>query len=524
MLRRIFLFLAIISIFLTAIGCRGTNNNGAVTIANSEGITALDTITAPTSTAADERLRNLIHNSLLKKSDKFEYVGDLSNDPKIESDNLTVTFNLRNGIKFHNGKEFTSSDAKYTIDTLMKIGGYKSGTFFDVTPNPQDEKNPIKEPRLTLIETPDAKTLVIKVKRPSLVNQLFADLVAIPMIPEGSIEQQKTAPVGTGPFKFVSFDQVNNLVQLAANPEYFEGSPKIPYVNIKKIEDASALQAELQTGRVDLAPNPTNISSDTANSLSKVPNLQVVYSNGSNIRYIGFNVSQAPLNNAKLRQAIAYAIDREKIIKELLGGNARLSNSILPPECWAYSENVKYNYNPEKAKQLIQESGYKGEQLKLLIPSGTQAVTQYSTVIQESLKAVGINLELEPLESKTLLEQLNKGQFQMNTSIWAGGNQDPIFLKDLFASGESPDKKKNGRNRSRYENTVFDKIVQEAIDSTDKTKAKEFYGKAQDIVANELPLLPLWYPSNMVIATKRMGNININASGDWSFVKDVTVQ
>jgi ABC-type transport system substrate-binding protein len=144
----------------------------------------------------------------------------------------------------------------------------------------------------------------------------------------------------------------------------------------------------------------------------------------------------------------------------------------------------------------------------------------------ESLKVVGINAEIETLELNTLLAQLKQGQFQMTTSQWAGGNQDPIFLRDLFATTESPDKKDGGRNRSRYSNAEFDKIVAEAVDATvkDKPKATQLYAKAQDIVATELPYFTLWYPTNMVIANKRIGNIKINASGDFSFVKDVTVQ
>jgi ABC-type transport system substrate-binding protein len=223
---------------------------------------------------------------------------------------------------------------------------------------------------------------------------------------------------------------------------------------------------------------------------------------------------------------MAYAIDREKIIKELLSGQAKIAHSILPESSWAYSANVKYSFDQAKAKQLVQESGYKGEVVKFKVSAGNQAVSQYTQVIQESLKAVGINAELETLELNTLLDQLKQGQFQMTTSQWAGGNQDPIFLRDLFATNESPDKKAGGRNRSRYSNAEFDKAVQEAVDLTvtNKAKAKELYNKSQDIVANELPYITLWFPSNMVIASKRVSNININASGDWTFIKDVVVQ
>jgi peptide/nickel transport system substrate-binding protein len=523
MLRQIILFLAIISVLTITFGCRGTNN-GAVTLALSDKFSGLDTISTTSPDAAADRIRNLMFNSLVKKNENFEYVGELG-DFRVSEDGLTITFTLRDNIKFHNGKPLTSADVKYTFDALFQANGYKGASFFDSKPDPIDPKKTIRgDGHITSIETPDAKTIVFKVLRSALVNQTLANFVAIPIIQQDSLEQQKTTPIGTGPFKFVKFDQTNNIVELAGNPEYFEGAPKIKLLNLKTVTDANALQAELQAGRVDIAPNPTNITADTFNSLEKLPMLQVIKSDGSNIRYLGFNVSQPPINNVKLRQAIAYSIDREKIIKELLGEQAKIAHSILPDGSWAHSDAVKYTFDQAKAKQLVQESGYKGEVIKFKISSGNQAVSQYSQVIQDSLKAVGINVELENLELNTLLADLKKGQFQMTTSQWAGGNQDPIFLRDLFLSTESPDKKEAGRNRSRYANIEFDKFVQEAVDSTDKAKAKELYGKAQDIVATELPYITLWYPSNMVVASKRVANIKINASGDWSFLKDVTVQ
>jgi peptide/nickel transport system substrate-binding protein len=515
MLRKTLLFLVIILVLSGTFACTRTGS-GAITIALNDKFSGLDTISTTSPDAAADRIRNLMFNSLVKKNDKFEYVAELG-DYKVGEDNLTLTFTLKDNIKFHNGKPLTSADVKYTFDSLFQANGYKAGSFFDTV-------NGEKQPHITSTETPDAKTIVFKVRRPALINQMLSNLVAIPIIPEGSLEQQKTAPSGTGPFKFVKFDQANNIVELAANTEYFEGSPKIQLLNVKTVADANAMQAELQSGRIDIVPNPTNISADTFNNLSKIPNLQVVQTDGSNVRYIGFNVSQSGVPNVKLRQAIAYAIDREKIIKDLLSGQAKIAHSVLPSGSWAYSESVKYSFDQAKAKQLVQESGYKGEVIKFKISAGNQAVSQYSQVILESLKVVGINAEIETLELNTLLEQLKQGQFQMTTSQWAGGNQDPIFLRDLFATNESPDKKPGGRNRSRYSNAEFDKIVQEAVDTVDKTKAKELYTKAQTIVANELPYITLWYPSNMVIATKRMGNININASGDFSFMKDVTVQ
>jgi peptide/nickel transport system substrate-binding protein len=525
MLRQAFLSIAFLTVIILAATGSSCNRSrgGAVTIALSDKFSSLDTISTSSPDSAADRLRNLLFNSLVKKNDKFEYVGDLAREIKIADDGLTITFALHENVKFHTGQPFTAADAKYTMDALFLANGYKGASFYDSKPNPADPKTPLREPHITAIETPDPKTLIIKVARPALVNQLLSNLVAIPIIPQNSLEQQKSAPVGTGPFKFGKFDQLNNIVELDAYNEYWEGAPKISKLVVKTVTDANALQAELQAGRVDLVPNPTNFSADTFNSVGQNPNLQVVQSNGANIRYLGFNVQNDPVKNVKLRQAIAYAIDRDKIVRELLSGQAKVANSILPEDSWAFSGGTKYSYDPAKAKQLLQESGYKGETVNFKISAGSTAISQYAQVIQSALKEVGINAEIETLELNTLLEQLKQGQFQMTTAQWVGGNQDPIFLRDLFESNESPDKKAGGRNRSRYANPEFDRLILEAVNTVDKARARELYVKAQEIIANDLPYITLWYPSNMVVATKRIGNIKINASGDWNFVKDLTI-
>lgn len=521
---RLFLHLLLFAALFSGFACR-SGTGGAVTIVTSDSFSGLDTLSTTGTDAAADRIRTLMFNSLVKKNEKFEYVGDLAREIKVSDDNLAVTFTFPDTIKFHNGKNFTSADAKYTLDALFEAGGYKGLSFFDSVPDETDpEKKKTKRvAHITSIETPDARTLVVKVTRPALVNQLLSNLVAVPIISEGSIEQQKTQPLGTGAFKFIRFDQANNVVELEAFPDYWEGAPKISKLIVKTVGDANSLQAEFQSGRVDIAPNPSNFSADTYNSLKQNPNLQVIQTEGSNVRYIGFNVQNKPIDNVKLRQAIAYAVDREKIIADLLGGQAKVAHSILPESSWAYAPGTTYTFDPARARALVQESGYKGEVIKFKIASGNTAINQYAQVIQNSLKQVGINAQLEPLENNTLLDQLGKGQFEMNTSQWVGGNQDPIFLRDLFASDYTPERNKSGRNRSRYTNPEYDKIVEQAVNTVDKTEAAALYARAQEIVSRDLPLLPLWYPSNMVVAAKRVGNVKINPSGDWAFVKDLTV-
>ncbi len=515
-LRRILFVFIIIAGIIFSLSCR-TKNSDFVTIVLPEKFSTLDTLTSKSSEAAADRVRNLMFNSLVKKDEKFEYVGDLAQEIKTSDDGKIITFILRDNVMFQNGKILSSADVKYTFDELFKSNSYKSNAFFETIDNN-------KIPHITSIETPDGKTAIFTLSRAALKNQLLSNLVTIPIIPEGTVAEQSTQPIGTGPFNFVSFDQSQNIVEFEANPNYWEGAPKIQKLRLKTITDASSLQAELQSGGIDIAPLPSNLSPDTLKSLSNIPNLKVEPFTGSNIQYLQFNTQSAPFNNVKLRQAVAYSINRENIIKELLYDQATIAHSILPVDSWAYNAGTKYSFDLDKAKQLLRESGYKGEPVKFKFASGGAATNQYAQVIQNSLAQIGLNVEIEPLERLTFLTQLGLGQYQMSTSIWVGGNQDPIFLRDLFSTAKIPTGKGGCCNRSRYSNPELDKIVEEAFNTTDREQARQLYFKAQEIVSNDVPMLPLWYPANMVVSNKRIGNIKIGASGDWSFVKDITVE
>jgi len=147
---------------------------------------------------------------------------------------------------------------------------------------------------------------------------------------------------------------------------------------------------------------------------------------------------------------------------------------------------------------------------------------QYAGVIQNDLKAVGMPVEIQTPEQNTLFDELRRGNFQMAYSQWVGGNQDPIFYKDLFATSEIPTQTRPSRNRSRYSNPELDKLLDEAVNTFDRTRGRELYVKIQDIVSHDVPVFTLWYQSNVVIAKKNVQNIQVNASGDWGFVRNLS--
>jgi peptide/nickel transport system substrate-binding protein len=506
-----------------SLSCRRRSNT--FVIALGDNVRTIDPIGSPSVDAASERVRTLIFNSLVKKNEKFDYVGELASDINRSEDGTVFTFTLHDGVKFQDGRPLSSADVKYTLDLLFSSNFAKSASFYEATG--ADKSSYIKS-----VEAPDAKTVVVTLTKPWI--GLLSNLVPIAIIPKDSYESQKTHPLGTGPYKFVSYDNSQQVVDLQAFNEYWEGAPHIQSLRVRVISDMNALQAELRAGRVDIAPMPTSLSPDAVKLLSQDPNLQVNVFSGSNVNLLTFNTTSAPLDNVKVRQAIAYAIDRESMIKNLLLGYAKTAHSIIPEESWAYSSGQKYTYDPAAAKTLLDEAGFKdpdgdGPQMRFSKPvvykvSGSSAAGRnYAGVIQNYLKEVGIPVSIETAEQNTVFDEVRRGHFQIFYSQWVGGNQDPIFYKDLFASSEIPTETRASRNRSRYSNKELDALLDQAVNTFDRQKAFELFKQIQDIVSRDVPVLPLWYQSNIVIARKNVGNIQVNASGDWGFVRNLTV-
>lgn len=524
MRRAAVLFLIVAALLTLGSSCRKRSN--VFVIALGDNIRTIDPIGSPSVDAASERVRALMFNSLVKKDEKFDYVGDLASDIKQSSDGTVFTFALRDGVKFHDGRTFSAADAKYTLDLVFSSSFAKSASFFEGSG--ADKKSYIKS-----VDAPDPRTLVVTLTHPW--TGLLSNLVPVAIIPKDSYESQKTHPLGTGAFKFKNYDNSQQVVDLEANADYWEGAPHIPALRVRVIADTNALQAELRSGRVDIAPLPTSLSPDAIKLLGQDPNLQLLQFTGSNVTVLTINCSAPPLNDVRVRQAIAYAVDRESLIRDLLLGQAKLAHSILPEESWAYSPGQKYSFDPAMAKKLLDEAGLKdpdgdGPQMRFTKPlvykvsGSSSAAKNYAGVIQNYLKNVGVPVAIETAELNTLFDELRRGNFQIFYGQWVGGNQDPIFYKDLFATSEIPTEARASRNRSRYSNKEVDALLDQAVNTFDREIAKQLYVRVQEIVSREAPVLPLWYQANIVIARKNVGNINVDASGDWRFVRNLTVE
>lgn len=428
-------FLLMLFAFSTS-SCRRGGEPGTLVIAIEEAPRGFDPRFS-TGSSTSAHIMQLIYDTLIVKDKKFDPAPSLAENFDESEDHKTFRFRLRQGVTFHNGKALTSADVKYTFDSILSPA----------------TKSPIRGAvdKIISIETPDPLTVIFHASEPyyTFVGNLFA----IGIIPEGADADLIDSPVGSGPYRFISYKD-GDAVQLEANPDYWGGAPGTERVQVKVVTDNSTRQAELMSGEVDMAYN-AQFDPETIRALARREGMQVELGEGANIGYLGVNTTSVSLlTNPKVRQAVAYGIDREIIIHRLLRDQAREANAILPTGHWALSPNITlYNHDPERAKQLLDEAGYPDpdgdgpqSRLKLSILTSTlQLPRNIASIMQDQLRRIGIELELISLESATINDRLAKAQYDLFYRIGLGSNQSTDVFQFVY--------------HSRYQNPQFNDAI-----------------------------------------------------------------
>ena len=315
------------------------------------------------------------------------------------------------------------------------------------------------------------------------------------------------------------------FVDLALLPrEEHPASEGVPYksrivrVTFRVVPDAIVRALELRKGSADV--EMSSLSPDMIPVLAKRAELEISERPGTNFAYLGVNFEDAVLRKREVRQALAYATDRESLVNYLLRGEARLASGILPPNHWAYEGDVrKYGYDPAAAERLLEAAGMHrgadGMRARLTLKISTQESARLlGAALQDQWKKVGVALEVRPLETATLFSDLAKGNFQLSYSIWVGANNDPDVFGFVFWSKRFPP---DGANRGHYRNARVDELVSLIQAESDREKRKALCSEVQKIVAEELPYVPLWYVD--VVSAHRKGlEVELAPTGDYDFL------
>ncbi|MCP2519162.1 ABC transporter substrate-binding protein [SCandidatus Aminicenantes bacterium Aminicenantia_JdfR_composite] len=345
--------------------------------------------------SASQRLHQIIFSGLLVRNERDELKPLLAEKWERINDR-TFIFHLKRGIKFHNGKVLDSEDVKYTFQSFL------DENFISLRKQAFN--------LLEKVEIIDKWTVKFVLKTP---YSSFLINLTVGIVPKGAGEDFHKKPIGTGPFKFISLD--SEKIVLEAFPDYFEGKPKIDRLIIRIIPDAMTRALELKKGSVDLGLNV--LPPDLIRFLSKDKKLKILTAPGTTYYYLGINLRDPVLKNKKVRQAIAHAINRKEIISNIMRGFARPANSVLSPNNWAYEGNLKeYEYNPEKAKKLLDEAGYpqRGRKPRFKIvykTSNSSFGRQLGLIIKDNLRKVGIDVEIKSYEFATFYSDIIKGNF-----------------------------------------------------------------------------------------------------------------
>jgi len=453
--------------------------------------------------AQSERIDDLIFDDLLTRGNNLDVAPGLAERWDIPNP-LTYVFHLHPGVKFHDGRPLTARDVKWTFDSLLqgKVRSAKAAVYRFVDH----------------IDAPNDYTVVFHLKEP------FATLLwnlsdgAMGIVPYGSGDEVGRKPVGSGPFRFVSAEQDKDVV-LARNDDYWGEKAHLSKVRFIVVPDTTTRALELRKGSADIAINA--LTSDMVLTLQHDPNLAVLHAPGTVLAYLAFNLRDPILKDERVRQALAYAIDRRPLLEYLQRGFARPANSLLPPESWAYNGDVPaYDHDPARARQLLEQAGYpeiNGVRFHLTMKSSTEESTRLmAAVLQQQLRQVEIALDIRTFEFATFFSDVTHGLFQVYSLRWIGGNEDPDIFEYVFHSSKFPP---NGANRGYFADPRVDALIDQARQELDRNTRKQLYAELQRTLADELPYINLWYYDNVLVHSKRVRNLTLNPSGNYDFLK-----
>lgn len=392
-------------------------------------------------------------------------------------DERTWRFTLREGVRFHDGTPFNADAVKYTLERMLDPANQAQGRFV---------VSMIEEIRVV-----DAHTVEIVTESPfaPLLAHLTHPVTAIvsPTAVERYGDNFGRNPVGTGPFVFESW-QAGDQVTLKRNPDYWGGPPAIETLIIRTIPEASTQIVELRSGAVDII---FNIAPDQINDLANRPGIEVKKVLGWGSTFLGFNVTQGPLADVRVRQAIAHALNTEAMATQLLQGMAVPARGMVPPTVWGAMDVEPYAYDPAKARRLLAEAGYPNGFRTSLITYDSTEFRQMAEAIQFLLAEIGVMVDVQIMEYATYAALVSQHDREgMYLSGWGTVTLDADYaLYALLHSSQIPD-----NNVSFYSNPVVDDLLDAARENADEAFRMAAYQRVGEIVQEELPMITLYHP------------------------------
>jgi peptide/nickel transport system substrate-binding protein len=504
--------LVLLSLLPLMVGCFGGSSPDAgdtLVYGRGEDANTLD----PIHTDIGESVKVMvnIYDQLVTYDDKtIDLVPSLATKWEHSEDGLTWTFTLRSDVTFQDGTKFDADAVVFSFDRLLK----------DNHPNVHHPARPYQQSYTDIesVTASDATTVVFKLKRPSAVFLQNLAMFPASIVSPAAVKKHGKAygenPVGTGPFKFQSW-QRGQAIALAAFDDHWRGGPGVERVIFLSVSENATRAQQLQRGESHIADD---LAPSDLDALSRDPAMVVQEEAGLNVAYLSMQVEKPPLNHSEVRRAIGHAIDKAELIRIAYGGKAEPAVNMCPKAMWGHNNDiVDRAFDIEKAKSMVADCA-KREGFSLPVKVSLAVMNeprpympqpdQVGSFVKDSLAKIGIEVTIEPRSVNEHFAYVMRGGHELALAGWYTDNNDvDNFLFQLLHSANISE---HGNNLSRYKNLQVDKLLSDGQTELDQAKRMPIYYKAQELIFADAPTVPLVHGKFRVAHSKRVQGYDLH--------------
>jgi peptide/nickel transport system substrate-binding protein len=444
---------------------------------------------------ASSAVEGTIFSGMTKINEKLEVIPDLAASWEVSDDGKIWVFHLRKDVRWHDGKPLTAEDVVFTYNAILnpKVNSVRRSDYII-------NGDPIK---FKVLDKQTVQAILPQPFAPFLVRS------GMSIIPKHILEGKdiNTAdfnrnPVGTGPFKFKEW-VTGDHVSVVRNPDYYLGKPKLAEIIFKVIPDANAQLVALEAGEID----ETGIPPKDYKRMKALEGINVFEYDALTYTYLGLNLANPKFADKRVRQALAYATNKKQLVDLIFKGLASPAYAPSAPVSWAYSDEVaKYEYNLQKAKQLLKEAGAQDLEFSILVNQGNKEREKAAVILQQQYKKAGVKVNIRVMEWSALLKITNAPKdpkdFESVIIGWSLGLDPDAF--SIWHSTQYP----KGFNFIGYNDPEADRLLESGRTTMDKAQRKEIYAKLWQAIAKDQPYIFLWYPKAVVGVSERVGGLS----------------
>ena len=434
-----------------------------------------------------------VFDTLVEPDANLEMRPALAESWDVSADQLVWTFHLRKGVTFHGGSPFTADDVVYSYRRVID----------------QKLANSDKLNAVTGVMAPDPSTVRITLNQPTpnLLTNL-GGFKGLAIVERKNVEsgQIATHPVGTGPFAFEG-QKSGDSITLKANPGYWGGAPKVSGVTFRFISEPSTALSALQAGEIDWTDS---IPAQRVAQLKDDDSITLATTASNDYWYLALNETRAPWNDVRVRQAIAYAIDRDAIVQATSYGTAVANQLAIPKGNAWYTPYDAYSHDIERAKSLLSEAGAAPKSLDMLVTNEYPETVTAAQIIADNLAPLGITVNIRTVDFATWLDEQNNGHFDMLMMGWLGNiDPDDFYYAQHHTDGSS--------NAQKFSNPEVDRLLDAGRIETNRNARAGDYAKAATVIADQVSYIYLYNPSVIQAWTTRLSGYEARRDGAVRF-------